>query len=335
MVSSTSSGYLAVLLIYMMSLSGDIKRLLNIAATLENRFISFERCYFFMNIPPEEGYKHLPQLKRHFHRMVEEGFKDKKVDLNVTITDWPRSGSVEFKNFSVRYRRDLDYTLKNLNFKIEHGTKLGILGRTGAGKSTLISSIFRYFGEFDGEILIDGVKIRDIDLQRLRSSMTIIPQDPILFNASIKKNLDPLDAHSVKDVEEVLKEIQLWDKFKDQGVNHQIEAGGANLSQGEKQLICFGRAMLENNKLILMDEATANIDSFTEKTIQTLVEEKFKDATILMIAHKLNTIMNCDKVLILDHGQLLEFGDLQTLKNKEGGVFNGLLKSADLIKEYC
>ena len=125
--------------------------------------------------------------------------------------------------------------------------------------------------------------------------MTIIPQDPILFNATIKKNLDPMDEHSDKKIEEVLKEVNLWDKFKDTGVNSMIEAGGSNLSQGEKQLLCFGRALLEDNRLILMDEATANIDSATEKTIQTLIEQKFSKSTILMIAHKLNTVMICDK----------------------------------------
>ena len=159
----------------------------------------------------------------------------------------------------------------------------------------MIQSIFRYFGQFSGDILIDGVRIRDVDLQVLRKSMTIIPQDPILFNATIKKNLDPMDEHSDAKIEEVLNEVNLWQKFKELGVNSMIEAGGSNLSQGEKQLLCFGRALLEDNRLILMDEATANIDSATEKTIQTLIEQKFSKSTILMIAHKLNTVMICDK----------------------------------------
>lgn len=248
-----------------------------------------------MNIPAEEGYKHLGEIKRSYQNMIVNDFKQKKLNIDRSVTEWPRTGKLEFEHFSVKYRSDLDYVLKNITFKLETGTKLGILGRTGAGKTTLISSVFRYFAQFEGDIFIDDVRIRDLDIQRLRSSMTIIPQDPILFHTTLKKNLDPDDAHSDQEVESVLKDVKLWDKFKDQGVNYMIEPGGSNLSQGEKQLLCFGRALLKNNKLILMDEATANIDAFTEKTIQQLMQEKFTRSTIMMIAHKLNTVMICNK----------------------------------------
>lgn len=335
-VQKVDSGQLAILLVYMMSLSNDVKRLLNNMSNMENRFVSFERCHYFMNIPPEEGYKHLEELKKGFESQLRSNFASKAVAPKHDLAGWPSEGSLELDNYSVKYRADLDYVLRKVSFNIEGGTKLGILGRTGAGKSTLISSIFRYFNSFEGEILIDGVKIRDIDLQTLRRAITIIPQDPILFNSSLKRNLDPTDSHSDQEVEKVLREINLWEKFQDHGgVQFAIDSAGANLSQGEKQLICFGRSILENNKLILMDEATANIDQFTEKTIQRLIEEKFSQSSIVMIAHKLNTIMICNKILILDHGKVIEFGDLQELKEKEGGVLNALLKSADLIKEYC
>lgn len=279
----------------MISITEDIKRFLANFTKLENRFISFERCFFFMNIPAEEGYKHLGEIKRSYQNMIVNDFKQKKLNIDRSVTEWPRTGKLEFEHFSVKYRSDLDYVLKNITFKLETGTKLGILGRTGAGKTTLISSVFRYFAQFEGDIFIDDVRIRDLDIQRLRSSMTIIPQDPILFHTTLKKNLDPDDAHSDQEVESVLKDVKLWDKFKDQGVNYMIEPGGSNLSQGEKQLLCFGRALLKNNKLILMDEATANIDAFTEKTIQQLMQEKFTRSTIMMIAHKLNTVMICNK----------------------------------------
>ena len=295
---NVSSGYFAVLLIYMVSISDDIKRLLANITKTENRFVSFERCYFFMNIPPEEGYKYLPMMKKHYKKLVEDEFSGKEKNFvgPDDLQGWPRSGSVELRNYSVKYRPDLDYVLRNLSFSLQSGEKLGILGRTGAGKSTLISSMFRYFSSFEGDILIDGVPIKTVDIQNLRSAMTIIPQDPILFNATIRKNIDPSDRHSAKECENVLKEIGLWEKFEHHNGNEfMVDVGGANLSQGEKQLICFGRALLEKNKLILMDEATANIDSITEKTMQRLVEEKFKDSTIIMIAHKLNTIMVCNK----------------------------------------
>jgi ABC-type multidrug transport system fused ATPase/permease subunit len=297
-VIRVSPGYFAVLLIYMVSISDDIKRLLSNITKSENRFVSFERCYFFMTIPAEEGYKYLPQLKRHFKKMVEDDDQGKVKEFvpPEDLAGWPRSGSVELRNFSVKYRLDLDYVLRNISFKLESGEKLGILGRTGAGKSTLISSMYRYFSNFEGDVLIDGVPIKTIDVQHLRSALTIIPQDPILFNATIRKNIDPSDRHTAAEVENVLKEIGLWEKFEQHhGVEFMVDVGGANLSQGEKQLVCFGRALLEKNKVILMDEATANIDSMTEKTIQKLMEEKFGDSTIMMIAHKLNTILICDK----------------------------------------
>ena len=282
----------------MMSLSTNVRKFLNQLSSQENRFISFERCNAFANIPPEEGYKNLPAMKNYYKKIVNREIKgdDLKFVTPDDLQGWPRSGSVELRNYSVKYRVDLGYVLKNITFKLESGEKLGILGRTGAGKSTLISSIYRYFSVFQGDILIDGVPIKSLDIQQLRRSLTIIPQDPILFNATIRKNIDPSDRHSAKECENVLKEIGLWEKFEHHNGNEfMVDVGGANLSQGEKQLICFGRALLEKNKLILMDEATANIDSITEKTMQRLVEEKFKDSTIIMIAHKLNTIMVCNK----------------------------------------
>ncbi len=294
-VLRVSSGYFAVLLIYMISITDDLKRFLTNVSKMESRFISFERCHFFMNIPAEQGYKHLAQHKRAYRKMIQNNSKSKDLDLIPMLPNWPSVGKIEFENYSVKYRPDLDYVLKNITFSIAGGSKLGILGRTGAGKSTLISSIFRYFGQFEGDILIDGMPIRNVDLQVLRKSMTIIPQDPILFNATLKKNLDPAGTHDDNKIIEVLEEVNLLEKFKDKGINTMIEAGGSNLSQGEKQLLCFARALLENNKIILMDEATANIDRNTENTIQTLVKQKFNNATILMIAHKLNTIMICDK----------------------------------------
>ena len=163
-VLKVSSGNFAVLLIYMISITDDIKRLLINLSKTENRFISFERCHFFMHIPAEVGYKSLPAYRRDYRRMVKDGLKNKDLQYHHSITNWPKSGKIEFYNYSVKYRPDLDYVLRNITFKLESGCKLGILGRTGAGKSTLIQSIFRYFGQFSGDILIDGVRIRDVDL---------------------------------------------------------------------------------------------------------------------------------------------------------------------------
>ena len=295
LVKGAQPGYLAILLVFLMRMANDIKRMLSVVASFENRFISFERCNYFMNIPPEDGYKHLREMKTFYVKMMNNDFKEAPLVIKPEKPDWPRTGKIEFRNFAVRYRPDLDYVLKNITFSLPSGTKLGILGRTGAGKSTLISAIFRYFSNYEGDIVIDDVKVRDLDLQELRSSLTIIPQEPILFNGTLKRNLDPSGTHSDEEIIKVLKDVKLWDKYKDHGLNFEIEASGSNLSQGEKQLICFGRAVIDSHKVILMDEATANIDLFTEKIIQTLVVEKFQNSTILMIAHKLETIMICNK----------------------------------------
>lgn len=332
-----SPGYFAVLMIYMVSVSEDIKRLLANLTKAENRFVSFERCFFFMSIPPEEGYTQMREMKQHFKMLVETEpeKKDRTFISKNSRRDWPMSGNLDFLNYSVKYRPELDYVLQNITFSLKSGEKLGILGRTGAGKSTLISSIFRYFNQYDGKILYDGVSIKNIDIQQLRRSITTIPQDPILFNTSLKRNLDPSEHHTRAEIEKVLEDVGLWEKFKDShGIEHMIDVGGSNLSQGVKQLICFGRALLEKNKLILMDEATASIDSVTELKIQQLIKEKFSESTILMIAHKLTTVMDCDKILILDHGKIVEFGYLQELKVKQGSLLSKLLKNADLIKEY-
>jgi ABC-type multidrug transport system fused ATPase/permease subunit len=285
-------------MVYMVSLSTSVRRVLNIMSNQENRFIAFERCNSFANIPPEEGYKYLPEMKRYYKQIVNREITAKNMNFvpPEDLAGWPRTGTVELRNFSVKYRVDLDYVLRNISFKLESGEKLGILGRTGAGKSSLISSMYRYFSNFEGDVMIDGTSIKSVDIQKLRSSLTIIPQDPILFNATIRKNIDPSDRHTAAEIETVLKEIGLWEKFEaHSGINFMVEAGGSNLSQGEKQLICFGRALLEKNKVILMDEASANIDAMTEETMQRLMKEKFKHSTIMMIAHKLNTIKICDK----------------------------------------
>ena len=242
-----------------------------------------------MKVKPEEGYKGLELLEKELR-------EEKEVKINRKELDWPSTGHLKINNLSVRYRKGLPYVLKDVTLDIKSGTKVGIVGRTGAGKSTLISAIYKTFDDYKGRIVIDGKDIKDVDLKILRFTMTIIPQDPYLFEDSLKNNIDPMNQFGDDEVKEILKDVGLWKKFEDlKGLDTKIQKGGNNLSQGEKQLICLSRALLLKNKLVLMDEATANIDTQTESLIQDLIKKRFNDCTILMIAHRLNTILNCDK----------------------------------------
>ena len=241
-----------------------------------------------MNVNPEVGYKDLDKLEKALRKGEDVVAKKKE--------SWPKKGRIVIKNLSIRYRRGLPYVLNNLTLRIRSGSKVGIVGRTGAGKTTLITALYRTFQDYKGQILIDGVEIRKLDLKVLRQGMTIIPQDPYLFEDTLRNNIDPMKDFTDEEIQAILKDVDLWKKFAMlDGLTTKIEKEGSNLSQGEKQLVCLARALLFKKKLVLMDEATSNIDVKTEKTIQSLIKERFVDSTVLVIAHRLNTILHCDK----------------------------------------
>ena len=242
-----------------------------------------------MDVEPEAGYKNLDQLEDNLRneRPIEEKIRESK---------WPKKGSIRIRNLSIKYRPSLPYVIKNLNLRVTSKDKVGIVGRTGAGKTTLLTSLYRTFEDYHGEILIDGVEIRKVGLKLLRRSMTIIPQDPYLFEDTLRNNIDPMKEFSDDQIEPILEDVGLWKKFSElEGLESKIEKDGGNLSQGEKQLVCLARALLFKKKIVLMDEATSNIDIETEQRIQVLIKEKFKESTVLVIAHRLNTILHCDK----------------------------------------
>lgn len=214
-----------------------------------------------MDVQPEEGYKGLHILENAMR-------KGKNINIDTSKLKWPHNGDLKIENLSVRYRKDLPFVIKNLSLDIKQGTKVGIVGRTGAGKTTLISALYRNFDEYEGSVIVSGKEISSVDLKVLRNTMTIIPQDPYLFEDSLRNNLDPMNKFDEEHIKTILKDIGLWEKFeKLEGVESQVEKGGSNLSQGEKQLVCLARALLYQKKLVLMDEATANIDSQTEAKI--------------------------------------------------------------------
>ena len=208
--------------------------------------------------------------------------------------NWMKSGKVEFKDFNLRYRPDTELVLKDLNFTIQPSQTIGVVGRTGSGKSTLCLALWRIVEGFSGKILIDGEDISLIPLDNLRSHIAIIPQDPELFEGTLKFNIDPTNTHSDEEIEALLIECS-WKILLERDpkrLDQHVEEKGLNLSCGEKQLICICRAILRKNKLVLMDEATANIDIKTEEIIQKLIHERFEGSTVITIAHRLNTIIS-------------------------------------------
>ncbi|XP_031698824.1 canalicular multispecific organic anion transporter 2 isoform X1 [Anarrhichthys ocellatus] len=247
--------------------------------------------------------------------------------------DWPMEGNVEFHNYSVRYREGLDLVLKNLTLSVKGGEKIGIVGRTGAGKSSMTLCLFRLLEAAAGQITIDGVKISELGLHDLRSRLTIIPQEPVLFSGTLKMNLDPFEKYSDEDVWRALKQSHLHKFVSNQPAKLDLECseGGENLSVGQRQLVCLARALLRKTRILILDEATAAVDLETDDLIQSTIRTQFEDCTVFTIAHRLNTIMDYTRVLVLDKGQIAEFDTPANLLSQRG-VFYGMAKDAGLTQ---
>uniref|UniRef100_A0A4W5R9F2 ABC-type glutathione-S-conjugate transporter n=1 Tax=Hucho hucho TaxID=62062 RepID=A0A4W5R9F2_9TELE len=247
--------------------------------------------------------------------------------------DWPSQGKVEFLDYSVRYREGLDLVLKNLTLSVRGGEKIGIVGRTGAGKSSMTLCLFRLLEAAGGEITIDGVKISEIGLHDLRSKLTIIPQEPVLFSGSLRMNLDPFDKYNDVEVWKALELSHLNKFVSNQPAKLELECseGGENLSVGQRQLVCLARALLRKTRILILDEATAAIDLETDDLIQSTIRTEFEDCTVFTIAHRLNTIMDYTRVLVLDKGQVAEFDTPTKLLSKRG-IFYGMAKDAGLAQ---
>ncbi|XP_055453724.1 multidrug resistance-associated protein 1 isoform X2 [Psammomys obesus] len=245
---------------------------------------------------------------------------------------WPHSGRVEFRDYCLRYREDLDLVLKHINVTIEGGEKVGIVGRTGAGKSSLTLGLFRINESAEGEIIIDGVNIAKIGLHDLRFKITIIPQDPVLFSGSLRMNLDPFSQYSDEEVWMALELAHLKDFVSalPDKLNHECAEGGENLSVGQRQLVCLARALLRKTKILVLDEATAAVDLETDDLIQFTIRTQFESCTVLTIAHRLNTIMDYTRVIVLDKGEVRECGTPSELLQQRG-IFYSMAKDSGLV----
>uniref|UniRef100_A0A674EC47 ABC-type glutathione-S-conjugate transporter n=1 Tax=Salmo trutta TaxID=8032 RepID=A0A674EC47_SALTR len=245
---------------------------------------------------------------------------------------WPQTGTIEFQDYGLQYRKGLDWALKGITLKIQEREKVGIVGRTGAGKSSLALGIFRILEAAKGEIYIDGVNIAEIGLHDLRSRITIIPQDPVLFSGSLRMNLDPFDTYTDEEIWSSLELAHLKNFVSNlpDKLNYECSEGGENLSLGQRQLVCLARALLRKTKILVLDEATAAVDLETDTLIQSTIRQQFEDCTVLTIAHRLNTIMDYTRVIVMDKGHISEM-DSPTNLISNRGQFYRMCREAGLV----
>ncbi|XP_065495552.1 ATP-binding cassette sub-family C member 2 isoform X1 [Caloenas nicobarica] len=244
---------------------------------------------------------------------------------------WPSKGEIQFIDYKVRYRPELELVLQGITCNIRSTEKVGVVGRTGAGKSSLTNCLFRVLEAAEGTIIIDDVDIATIGLHDLRQNLTIIPQDPVLFTGTLRMNLDPFDRYTDEEVWKALELAHLKTYVQDfpERLLHIVSEGGENLSVGQRQLVCLARALLHKAKILILDEATAAVDLETDRLIQTTIRSEFADCTVLTIAHRLHTIMDSNRVMVLQAGRLVEYDSPEELLKKQG-TFSLMAKDAGI-----
>ena len=240
---------------------------------------------------------------------------------------WPSEGDITFRDVSMTYYAGGPQVLKKINLNIKGGAKIGVAGRTGAGKSSFVAALMR-MPEAEGHIIIDNVRVKELNLQEARRYISVLGQSPVLFSGPLRKNLDVLGKLDETDLWQALEDVQLKEFVRclEGQLDHELLEHGANVSVGERQLICLARVLLQQNKIVILDEPTAHVDPDTEQTIWNVVREKLKDSTVITIAHRLNTIRDCDMILVLRDGEVDEFDKFDTLVNKKGGALSEMAR---------
>ncbi|KAL4375617.1 hypothetical protein HN51_009570 [Arachis hypogaea] len=301
------AGFIGMALSYGLSLNNSLVFSIQFQCTLANYIVSVERINQYMYIPSEA-----PEV----------------IEGNRPPVNWPDAGKVEISNLQIRYRANGPLVLHGITCTFEGGHKIGIVGRTGSGKSTLISALFRLVEPAGGRIVMDGVDISSIGLHDLRSHLGVIPQDPTLFNGTVRYNLDPLSQHSDEEIWEVLGKCQLREAVqeKEKGLDSSVVEDGSNWSMGQRQLFCLGRALLRRSRILVLDEATASIDNATDLILQKTIRTEFADCTVITVAHRIPTVMDCTKVLSISDGKLVEYDEPKKLMKREGSLFGKLVK---------
>ncbi|KAM3496194.1 hypothetical protein MY3957_000651 [Beauveria namnaoensis] len=261
--------------------------------------------------------------------------EDGEQDGAVTPENWPSHGRVKVRKLGVRYSEKLPWTLSNISFSVQAGQRLGIVGRTGAGKSSLINSLLRFVDATTGEILIDDQDISQVSRKRVRDAVTVIPQDAFLFSGTLRSNVDVFGKHDDDEVISALRSVH-FTSFERKGdviaadLDRTIHSGGSNVSHGQRQLVCLARVILEDrSRILILDEATSGVDHATETTIQEVIRENFRDMTVLVVAHKLLTVADFDEILVLSQGEVVEHGAPQQLLASKGNFWNMVEQSED------
>uniref|UniRef100_A0A673BQA9 Multidrug resistance-associated protein 5-like n=1 Tax=Sphaeramia orbicularis TaxID=375764 RepID=A0A673BQA9_9TELE len=279
--------YAGLAISYAVQLTGLFQFTVRLLTETEARFTSVERI-------------------NHYIKCLESEAPRQSPEATAPAPSWPQHGKITFQNVEMRYRDDLPLVLKKLSFTILPEETIGIVGRTGSGKSSLGVALFRLVELTGGSIIIDGINIAQIGLDDLRSKLAIIPQEPVLFIGTVRSNLDPWDQYSDAEIWEALEKTHIKEMVSQlpHSLQSEVTENGENFSVGERQLLCVARALLRNSKILILDEATAAIDTETDRLIQETIRCAFGSCTTLIIAHRLNTVMSCSRVMVLDNGQV-------------------------------
>ncbi|XP_032892371.1 multidrug resistance-associated protein 9-like [Amblyraja radiata] len=308
---SVSASDKGLALSYTVQLTGLFQMCIRMAIETESRFLSVERIVEYIQTSASETPLHTI-----------------KSDVP---KNWPNCGAIKFENYQMKYRPDTPIILKGLNLSINPQEHIGIVGRTGSGKSSLIVALFRLADSVTGKILIDNVDIGTLALEDLRSKLSVIPQDPVLFVGTVRYNLDPFGKYKEDAIWDVLERTYMKEMVTKlpKKLEAEVVENGENFSVGERQLLCMARALLKNSKIIVLDEATSSIDSETDSLIQDTIKEAFKDCTILTIAHRINTVLECDRILVMDDGKVVEFDTPAALSQNQNSVFTSMLVASN------
>ncbi|CAL5409236.1 unnamed protein product [Camellia sinensis] len=299
---------MGLLLSYALNITSLLTGVLRLASLAENSLNAVERVGTYIDLPSEG-----PSI----------------IESNRPPPGWPSSGSIKFENVVLRYRPELPPVLHGLSFTVLPSDKVGIVGRTGAGKSSMLNALFRIVELERGRILIDGYDIAKFGLTDLRKVLGIIPQAPVLFSGTVRFNLDPFSEHNDADLWEALERAHLKDVIRRNslGLDAEVSEAGENFSVGQRQLLSLARALLRRSKILVLDEATAAVDVRTDALIQKTIREEFKSCTMLIIAHRLNTIIDCDRIILLDAGRVLEYATPEELLQNDESAFSKMVHS--------
>lgn len=312
-VSKIDAGLVGLMMSQALSTTQALNWVVRSASEVEQNIVSVERAIQYTELPAEAPY----------HSEAEAA----------PPKDWPTAGALEFRGYSTKYRPNLPLVLKQLSFSVKPGERIGVVGRTGAGKSSLTLALFRIIEAAEGSILLDGVDTSKIGLKDLRSSIAIIPQDASLWGGSLRDNLDPTGKSTDAALWQALEQAKLKDHVKSMkgGLDAELSEGASNFSAGQRQLICIARALLRGAKVMVLDEATSSIDLETDEYIQRIVREQFHGTTIT-VAHRLPTILESDRVLVMREGGVAEFDSPKNLLEDKKSIFYSMALEAGAVQ---